>query len=128
MYILLFDLINILSIWKCWSFSCFLLFVTQWTEAHQAPLSVEFSRQEYWSGLSFPSKGDIPHLRIEPGSPTLQQIFYHLSHQGSQIKHIVTLWAKAVSHRCILSLNLLLKFILLVCNYHNIVNLWCIMC
>ena len=42
------------------------------TIAHQAPLSMGFSRQEYWSGLPFPSPGDLPDLGIEPGSPTLQ--------------------------------------------------------
>ena len=36
------------------------LFATPWTVAHQAPLSVEFSRQEYWSGLQFPFPGDLP--------------------------------------------------------------------
>ena len=40
--------------------------------AHQAPLSMGFSRQEYWSGLPFPSPGDLPDLGIEPGSPALQ--------------------------------------------------------
>ena len=39
---------------------------------HQAPLSMEFSRQEYWSGLSFPSLGDLPNLGIEPRSHVLQ--------------------------------------------------------
>ena len=39
--------------------------------AHQAPLSIEFSRQEYWSGLPFPSPGDLPEPVIRPGSPTL---------------------------------------------------------
>ena len=48
------------------------LFVTPWTAAYQAPLSVEFSRQVYWSGLPFPSPGNLPHPGIEPGSPTLQ--------------------------------------------------------
>ena len=45
---------------------------TPWTTAHQAPLSMRFSRQEYWSGLPFPSPGDLPNPGIEPGSPTLQ--------------------------------------------------------
>ena len=45
---------------------------TLWTVAHQAPLSMGFSRQEYWSGLPFPSPGDLPDPEIEPGSPTLQ--------------------------------------------------------
>ena len=44
----------------------------QQTVAHQALLSVEFSRKEDWSGLPFPSPGDLPNLGIEPGSPTLQ--------------------------------------------------------
>ena len=48
------------------------LFVTPWTVAHQAPPSMEFSRQEYWSGLPFPSPGDLPNPGIEPRSPTLQ--------------------------------------------------------
>ena len=45
---------------------------TPWTVAHQAPLSMGFSRQEYWSGLPFPCPGDLPSLGIEPGSPALQ--------------------------------------------------------
>ena len=49
------------------------LFVTPWTVAHQAPLSMGFSRQEYWSGLPFPSPGDLPDPGIEPGSPALQE-------------------------------------------------------
>ena len=48
------------------------LFVTPWTVAHQVPLSMEFSKQEYWSGLLFPPPGDLPNPGIEPGSPTLQ--------------------------------------------------------
>ena len=47
------------------------LFVTAWTVAHQAPLSMEFSRQEHWSGLPFPSLGDLPDPEIETGSPVL---------------------------------------------------------
>ena len=46
--------------------------VTPWAVAHQAPPSPEFSRQEYWSGLSFPSPGDLPDPGIELGSPALQ--------------------------------------------------------
>ena len=48
------------------------LFATPWTVAYQAPLSMEFSRQEYWSGLPFPSSGDLPDPGIEPRSPVLQ--------------------------------------------------------
>ena len=43
-----------------------------WTVAYQAPSSMGFSRQEYWSGLPFPSPGDLPDPGIEPGSPALQ--------------------------------------------------------
>ena len=52
--------------------SCPTLFVTPWTVAHQAPPSMGFSRQEYWSGLPFPSPGDLPNPGIEPTSPALQ--------------------------------------------------------
>ena len=48
------------------------LFATPWTVARQAPLSMGFSRQEYWSGLSFLSPGYLPNPGIEPGSPALQ--------------------------------------------------------
>ena len=48
------------------------LFVIPWTVTYQAPPSMEFSRQEYWNGLPFPSPGDLSDLRIEPRSPTLQ--------------------------------------------------------
>ena len=48
------------------------LFATPWTVAYQAPLSMGFSRQEYWVGLPFPSPGDLPDPGIEPGSPALQ--------------------------------------------------------
>ena len=50
-------------------FSRVQLFVTLWTVAHQAPPSMGFSRQEYWSGLPFPSRGDLSDLGIEPVSP-----------------------------------------------------------
>ena len=48
------------------------LFATLWTVAYQALPSMEFSRQEYWSGLPFPSPGDLPDPGIELGSPALQ--------------------------------------------------------
>ena len=48
------------------------LFATPWTVAYQAPPSMGFSRQEYWSGLPFPSPGDLPDPGIEPGSPALE--------------------------------------------------------
>ena len=48
------------------------LFVTPWTVAHQAPLSMGFSRQEYWSGLPFPPPGGLPDPGIKPRSPALE--------------------------------------------------------
>ena len=48
------------------------LFATPWTVAHQAPPSMGFSRQEYWSGLPLPFPGDLPDPGIKPGSPALQ--------------------------------------------------------
>ena len=48
------------------------LFAIPWTVAYQAPPSMGFSRQEYWSGLSFPSPGDLSNQGIEPRSPALQ--------------------------------------------------------
>ena len=48
------------------------LFETPWTVACQAPLSMEFPRQEYWSGLPFTSPGDLPEPGIKPRSPALQ--------------------------------------------------------
>ena len=48
------------------------LSATPWTAAHQAPLSIRFPRHKYWSGLPFPSLGDLPDPEIKPGSPALQ--------------------------------------------------------
>ena len=49
------------------------LFATPWTVAHEASLSMGFSRQKYWSGLPFPPPGDLPDPGVETVSPTLQQ-------------------------------------------------------
>ena len=69
------------SVWKeKKSLSRVPLFATPSTVAHQAPPSMEFSRQEYWGGLPFPSPGDLPDLGIEPRSPALQA-------------HAFTVWA-----------------------------------
>ena len=67
-------------------FSCIRLFVTPWTAAHQAPLSMGFSRQEYWRGLPCPPPGDLPNPGIElefPASSALQVHSLPVSHQGS---------------------------------------------
>ena len=60
-------------------FSHVRLFVTLWTVAHQAPLSMGFSRQEYWSGLPLSTSGDLPDPGIKPGllmSPALSGRFF----------------------------------------------------
>ena len=62
--------------------NCVRLFATPWTVAHKAPLSVEFSRQEYWGGLPFPTPGDLPDPGIEPTSlvsPALASGFFTTS-------------------------------------------------
>ena len=61
--------------------------------AYQAPLSMGFPRQEYWSGLSFPSPGDLPNPEIKPGSPAWQVI---LSHQGSPFLNTYKKWGFAL--------------------------------
>ena len=71
-------------------FSRFLLFMTQWTVAHQAPLSMGFSRWEYWSGLPFPPPGDLPLPGIEPASllsSALAGRFFTLVPPG---KHVIS--------------------------------------
>ena len=57
---------------KVKSLSCVRLFVIPWIVAYQSPQSMEFSRQEYWNRLPFPSLGDLPDPVIEPWSPALQ--------------------------------------------------------
>ena len=74
-------------------FSCVWLFVTPWIVAHQAPLSMGFSEQEYWRGLPCPSPGDLPDPGIEPTSPAtpaLQVNSLPLSHQGSPSALVVS--------------------------------------
>ena len=61
-------------------------FVTPWTVAHQAPLSMGFHRQEYWSALPCPPPGNLPDPGIEPRSPTLQAYSLLPSHQGSPVE------------------------------------------
>ena len=69
------------------------LFATPWTVANQAPPSMGFSRQEYWSGFLFPSPGDLPDPGIEPRSPAFQADALSSEHQGSQcllVWHLVS--------------------------------------
>ena len=67
------------------SLSCVRLFATPWTVTHQAPPSMGFSRQEYWSGWPFPPPGDLLNLLENPGLLHCRQTLYRLSQQGSPI-------------------------------------------
>ena len=62
-----------------------------WTVAHQAPLSMDFSRQEHWSGLPFTTPGDLPDPRIEPSSsasPALADGFFTTAPHGTHTRSI----------------------------------------
>ena len=63
------------------------LLSTPWIIVHQAPLSIGFPSQEYWSGLLFPSLGCLPNSGIKPRSPAWRQILYYLSHQGNPAEY-----------------------------------------
>ena len=67
------------------------LFVTPWTEAYHAPPSMGFSRQEYWSGLPFPSPEDLPNPGTDVGLPHCRQTLNHLSHHGILPKVMLTI-------------------------------------
>ena len=77
--------------------NCVWLFAASWTVAHQALLSMGFPRQEYWSGLPFPSPGDLPHPGIEPRSPTLQADALTSEPPGKPIYCIKIMWMWALS-------------------------------
>ena len=71
--------------------SCFShvqLFATLWTIAHQTPLSMGFSKQEYWNGLPFPSPGDLPSPGIEPVSPEVVGRFLTTVPRGKPMDHL----------------------------------------
>ena len=67
------------------SLSRVLLFATPWTVASQAPPSLGFSRQEYWTGLPFSSPGDLPNPGMKPGSPVLQADTLPSEPQGKSV-------------------------------------------
>ena len=69
--VVLFNFLFVFSSCFCLISKSRLTLVMAWTAACQAPLSMEFSRQEYWSGLPFPSPGDLPDPRIKPASSSL---------------------------------------------------------
>ena len=85
--------------WKWKLLSLVKLFATWWTVAYQAPLSMEFSRQEYWGGLPFPSPGNLPGPGIEPGSPALQANSYSPSQQVYYaLLYFKGIWEFSVKH------------------------------
>ena len=81
------------------------LFVTPWTVAHQAPPSLGFSRQEYWSGLPFPSPGDLSDPGIKPRSPALQADALTSEPPGKPYKLLYLLYMKKLS----LNINLVFR-------------------
>ena len=91
-------------------FSRVRLCATPWTAAHQAPLSLGISRQEYWSGLPFPTKWDLPDTRLEPTSPPLAGGCFTIKPPWESPKKMLTLLkrkkiAKEVSKKWILATN-----------------------
>src|SRR5574337_716322 len=79
---------------------------TPWTVAHQAPLSMGFSRQEYWSGLPFPSPSVLPNSGIEPRSPALQADALTSEPPGKQLDIFLSIY----SYHCNDGWNCFLNF------------------
>ena len=78
--------------------SCIRLFATPWITAHQVALSMGFPRQEYWSGLSFPSPEDLPNPRIELRSPALAHKFLTTEPPGKQKYYFINCFKKSSKH------------------------------
>ena len=91
--------------WWCWEFSHVRLFMTPWTTACQAPLSTQFPKQEYWSGLPFPPPRGFPHSGIKPTSLALSGRFFttELSRKSPVPwgSCVVTRWPKEETTGCI---------------------------
>ena len=94
----------------CESLSCVQLFATPWSVAHQALLSMKLLRQEYWSGLPFPSPGGLPNPGIKPRSPALGANSLPSELPGKPTWHS-------------LFLNLKAKSIALICFNHDSLSL-----
>ena len=75
---------NLPAMQECVLVSRVQLFVAPWTVAYQAPLSMELSRQECWSGLPSPSPGDLPDPGIKPNSPVLAGEFFTVEPPGKR--------------------------------------------
>ena len=92
------------------------LFATPWTVACQATLSMEFSRQEHWNGLPFPSPGDLPHPGMEPESPALVCKFFFFFFTTEPPRKL-----KTIPVIKIMNISFTLKtFFLLLCNPSSI--------
>ena len=109
--------------------SCLTL-VTPWTIAHQALLSMGFSRQEYWSGFPFPSPGDLPNPGIEPRSPALQVMIYWLSLKEIYLKYTLDILLHIFGGNIIFNLFIFISrkhMSLRTCKWENKVALWLIL-
>ena len=87
-----------MTLHTCCCFSRIQLCVILWTVARQAPLSMGFSREEYWIGLPFPPPGDLPDLRIESTSPTSPALAGRLFTTSATWEAQSTWYFQAVSH------------------------------
>ena len=92
------------------SLSCVRLFATPWTVAYQAPLSMGFSRQQYWSGLPFPSPGDLPNPAIKPRSPALQTDALPSEPPGKSINGVSALLKQGKADTCGLTIYSIYSF------------------
>ena len=90
---------------KCESLSRVGLFVIPWTVARQAPVSMGFSRQEYWNGWPFPSQRELPDPGIEPGSPALQVDSFPLNHISYLVPYQFLLVKEAQEHCSVTTLQ-----------------------
>ena len=100
--------------------SIFIQFACQcrrWTVTHQTPLSMEFSKQEYWNSLLFPFPWDLPNPGTELVPPALQADSLPLSHQGSPVLHIPRVFSFLAKQP-----QLLLHFLLLFISYLTVLN------
>ena len=108
--------------WKCLPLSHVQLFATPWTVALQAPLSVEVSRQEYWSVLPFPSPGDLSDPGIKPRSPTLQADSLPSEPPGKPLQIFLKwktlyLWVKCLVPELFLDMNRGAADLLILANW-----------
>ena len=70
------------------SLNCIQLFATTWTVSRQAPLSMGFPRQKYWSGLPFPPPGYLPNPKMEPVSPAGRQSLYYWATREAPYRNV----------------------------------------